>query len=178
MSYTDIQQAAHNAARLVSEGFAEVVKLEGGRNRAETVRFLVDQGIPVCAHLGLTPQSIHKFGGYHVQGREESAASQMIEDASILQQAGAGLLVLECVPRDLAAEITRILEIPTIGIGAGRHCDGEVLVLHDMLGISHGKRPRFIKDYLTAVGGVDAAIRAFVSDVRSGAFPANEHSYE
>ena len=177
MSYSTPQAAGENSARLLREGGVQMVKLEGGRQRAEVVSFLVGQNIPVCAHLGLLPQSIHRLGGYHVQGTDEAAARILLEDALILEDAGAGLLVLECVPALLAEEVTRALRIPVIGIGAGHRCDGQVLVLHDLLGLGFGKRPRFVKDFLAETGNIAGAVRAYVDAVRSGQFPADEHSY-
>jgi 3-methyl-2-oxobutanoate hydroxymethyltransferase len=135
--------------------------------------------VPVCAHLGLTPQSVLKLGGFKVQGRDDAVAERLRRDALAVQQAGADLLVLECVPRALAAQITRALEIPTIGIGAGADCDGQILVLHDLLGIDTGhRRPRFVKDFLADGGSIAAAIAAYVAAVRSGAFPSLEHGYD
>ncbi len=177
MSYPAPEPAADNAARLIRAG-AQMVKLEGGRQRGEIVNYLVDRNIPVCAHLGLLPQSIHHLGGYSVQGRGESAARALVEDAELLQQAGAGLLVLECVPAPLAAEVTRALSIPTIGIGAGAACDGQVLVLYDMLGITPGKRPKFSSNFLIGAGDIAAAVKAYVAAVRAGNFPSAEQSYQ
>jgi 3-methyl-2-oxobutanoate hydroxymethyltransferase len=177
MSYSSLDQAARNAGRLMAEGNARMVKLEGGRRCAEIVRHLVDQGIPVCAHLGLTPQSIHQLGGYRVQGKDRDAADRIIDDAQILEQAGAGLLVLECIPRDLATEITSTLKIPTIGIGAGKSCDGQVLVLHDMLGVGM-RTPKFAKNFLAGEQGVDAAVQSYIKAVQSGEFPGPEHGFE
>ncbi|HZC00778.1 MAG TPA: 3-methyl-2-oxobutanoate hydroxymethyltransferase [Gammaproteobacteria bacterium] len=178
MSYASPSQALHNAARLMSEGGAQAVKLEGGAWLAETVRLLSERGVPVCAHLGLLPQSIHKLGGYRVQGRGAEAAAQIQEDARILKEAGAVMLVLECVPRTLAAEITAALEgIPVIGIGAGSGCDGQVLVLYDMLGIS-GKSPKFSKDFLASHNTIKAAIEDYVRSVKAGEFPAQEHGFD
>jgi 3-methyl-2-oxobutanoate hydroxymethyltransferase len=177
MSYAHPPQAIANAARLMQEGGAHMVKLEGGAMQVETVRQLTARGIPVCAHLGLTPQSVHKLGGYRVQGREERAAHAMLADARALQEAGADILVLECVPTELAAEITRVLDIPVIGIGAGPHCDGQVLVLYDMLGITPGRRPKFTRDFLPGSGSVQEAVASFVQAVKSGAFPGPEHGF-
>ncbi len=174
MSYAQPVQALGNAARMIREGGAQMVKVEGGAWLADTVALLSQRGIPVCAHLGLTPQSIHKLGGYRVQGRDQAAARTMQEDARILQQAGAEMLVLECVPAVLAEQITRGLSIPVIGIGAGWNCDGQVLVLQDMLGISP-KIPGFCKNYLAAAGSVTTAVRQYVSEVKEGTFPGPEH---
>lgn len=176
MSYTYPQQAVENAARLMQEGHAQMVKLEGGSAQAETVRKLSRYGVPVCAHLGLQPQSVHKQGGYHVQGKDQKTAIQMIEDARVLQNAGADALILECVPNLLAQEISSNLSIPTIGIGAGPHCDGQVLVLHDMLGITPNA-PRFTKDFLQQSGNINDAIAHFVTAVKEGTFPEKKHCF-
>lgn len=175
MSYATPEQALRNAARLMQEGGARAVKLEGGRTQAETVRRLSELGIPVCAHLGLTPQSVHKLGGYRVQGRAPDAARAMLEDARTLQDAGADLLVLECVPSALARELCATLTIPVIGIGAGPGCDGQILVLYDALGITPGRVPRFARSFLTGGLDVRGALRAYVEAVKSGAFPGPEH---
>jgi len=169
-------QALASSVRLMQEGGAHVVKLEGGNVMAETVRFLVDRGIPVCAHIGLTPQSVYQLGGYRVQGRGHDAAEQLAGAARALEQAGASLIVLEAIPSSLARSITAELEIPTIGIGAGRDCDGQVLVLQDMLGFYPRPSPKFSKNFLADSGGVPAALAAFASEVRSGSFPGPEHS--
>lgn len=177
MTYPDPARALDSAARLVRESGAQMVKLEGGRKREAVIRGLVDQDIPVCAHLGLLPQSVHRMGGYLVQGRDERSAQAMLEDALLLQEAGASLLVLECVPATLAGEITAALNIPTIGIGAGPLCDGQVLVCHDMLGVTPGKRPKFSKNFLEGTGGIREAFRCYASDVRGGRFPGPEHGF-
>jgi 3-methyl-2-oxobutanoate hydroxymethyltransferase len=177
MSYATPHQALGNAARLVAEGGAQAVKLEGGAWLVETIELLTTRGIAVCAHLGLTPQSIHQLGGYRVQGRAAEAAAQIEADAKALQGAGASMLVLECVPRSLAAGITAALEIPVIGIGAGIDCDGQVLVLYDMLGIG-AKLPRFAKSFLAATGSVQAAVADYVRAVRAREFPALEHGFD
>ena len=178
MSYASPMQAAENAARLIREGGVQMVKLEGGRKRAEVVRFLVAQNIPVCGHLGLLPQSIHQLGAYQVQGKDEQSANILLEDALILQDAGASLLVVECVPAILAKELSCALTIATIGIGAGVDCDGQVLVSYDMLGISMGAtRPRFSKNFLTGAADIPTAIKAYADAVRGGQFPAAEHSF-
>ena len=178
MSYATSEQALHSASRLMKEGGAQMVKLEGGREMAETVRRLSMAGIPVCAHLGLLPQSVHKMGGYRVQGRDDEAATRIQQDAQLLQEAGADLLVLECVPRELAAAITRQLHIPVIGIGAGADTDGQVLVLYDMLGITPGRRPSFSHDFLAEGGSVVSALQAYVTAVRAGHFPGLEHGFD
>ncbi|OIQ86078.1 3-methyl-2-oxobutanoate hydroxymethyltransferase [mine drainage metagenome] len=170
------EQALRNAARLMAAG-AHMVKLEGGSVMADTVRFLTARGIPVCGHLGFTPQSVHQLGGYRVQGKTPEAALRLIEDARALEAAGAGLLVLEMVPATLAAEITAQLGIPTIGIGAGIDCDGQVLVLYDMLGIYPGHTPRFARNFMQGAESVQAALAGYVQAVRSGAFPAAGHSF-
>ena len=176
MSYATPAQALGNAARLVSEGGAEVVKLEGGGPVADMVRCLSDHGIPVCAHLGLTPQSINILGGYHVQGKDKETAERILTDAGILAEAGAIMLVLECVPHQLAAEITKSISIPVIGIGAGSQCDGQVLVLYDILGITERKL-RFSKNFMESSPSIKAAIANYVIAVKSGEFPAPDHQF-
>jgi len=180
LSYATPAQAVQGAARLMQQGLAHMVKLEGGRERLETVRVLTEQGVPVCGHLGLLPQSVHKLGGYRVQGREQDDARRIVDDALALQDAGAGLLVLECVPAALAGEISRALRIPVIGIGAGAQCDGQVLVLYDLLGITpaRGSAPRFVKNFLTGRDGIREAVAAYVDEVRRGVFPAAEHGFK
>lgn len=178
MSYATTEQALTSAARLMKEGGAQMVKLEGGALRLDTVRRLAGNGVPVCAHLGLLPQSVHKLGGYKVQGREAAVAQQMVADALALEQAGADLLVLECVPRLLAGEITAALTIPVVGIGAGAATDAQVLVLYDMLGITPGKRPSFSHDFLAEAGSVRGAIAAYASQVKAGTFPAAQHGFD
>ena len=170
-------QAMRNAATLMEAG-AQMVKLEGGEYMAETVHFLVERGIPVCAHVGLTPQSVNQLGGYRVQGRDETGAAKMKADALALEQAGAAMIVLELVPSKLAAEITASLTtMATIGIGAGPDCDGQVLVLYDMLGIFPGKPARFVKNYMTGAASIEEAIAHYVREVREGAFPTEAHGY-
>ena len=171
-------ERALDAATALLQAGAGMVKLEGAGHKLETIRFLVEREIPVCGHLGLTPQSVLRFGGYKVQGRDEAAADRLLADARAVAGAGAAMLVLECVPSSLAADITAAIDIPTVGIGAGPGCDGQVLVLHDMLGLDSGhRRPRFVKDFLAEGGSVAGAVRAFAEAVRSGAFPDEEHSY-
>jgi 3-methyl-2-oxobutanoate hydroxymethyltransferase len=179
LSYGSPERALDSVARLTQEGGAQMVKLEGGAEQLETVRRLTGQGVAVCAHLGLLPQSVHRLGGYRVQGRTAEVAATIQRDALALQAAGAALLVLECVPSALAAEITRALRIPVIGIGAGPDCDGQVLVLHDLLGIppAQGRPPRFAKSFLAGSDGIESAVRAYVGAVKSGDFPAAEHSF-
>ncbi len=167
-------QAFASAARLLAAG-ANMVKLEGGAVMVETVAFLAARGVPVCAHLGLLPQSVN-LTGYRAQARENKAAERLLKDALALEAAGARMLVLEAIPARLAAEVTRNLAIPTIGIGAGPDCDGQVLVLHDVLGLT-AKPPRFAKDFMQAAGGLEAAIRAYVEAVKHGDFPAPIHGF-
>jgi 3-methyl-2-oxobutanoate hydroxymethyltransferase len=169
-------QAFDSAARLMQAG-AQVVKLEGGAPMVETVRFLVERGVPVCAHIGLTPQSVHQLGGYRVQGRDEATARHLREDALRLEEAGAAMLVLEAVPAALAREITQQLAIPTIGIGAGPDTSGQVLVLHDMLGLYPRPSPKFSRNFMEGAGSVEVAVRAYVEAVRGRTFPGPEHSY-
>ncbi len=176
MSYASVDQALHSAARLMKEGGAQMVKLEGGAAQVATVRALGVQGIPVCAHLGLTPQSVHKLGGYKVQGRGADEAETMLQDAQALQHAGADLLLVECIPGTLAARLRQILDIPLIGIGAGADCDGQVLVSSDVLGLS-AQPPRFARDYSRTHGAPAQAIAAFIEDVRAGVFPQAEHVF-
>lgn len=170
------EQALRNASRLMAAG-AQMVKLEGGAVMAETVHFLVERGIPVWAHIGLTPQSVHALGGYRVQGKDEAAAQRMKDDALALQQAGAAMLLIEMIPAALGAELTQLLSIPTIGIGAGPACSGQVLVLHDMLGIYPGKTARFVRNFMAGADSIDAAVAAYVAAVKNGSFPAQEHCY-
>jgi len=176
MSYATTARALGNASRLISEGGAEMVKIEGGYVVADIIRQLNNHGIPVCAHLGLIPQSIHKLGGYHVQGKDEQTANTIIRDAEILADAGAAMLVLECIPNLLAAEISSNVNIPVIGIGAGGQCDGQVLVLYDILGISN-QQPRFSKDFLIDAHSIQGAIENYVAAVKSGEFPASSNQF-
>ncbi|OOG23778.1 3-methyl-2-oxobutanoate hydroxymethyltransferase [Thioalkalivibrio denitrificans] len=177
MSYTDPSQALANAARLMQEGGAQMVKLEGDGGQVQVVSALARHGIPVCAHLGLRPQSIHKLGGYRVQGRGAHAGERMMRDAVALQDAGADILLLECVPAVLAAEIRGIVDIPVIGIGAGSDCDGQILVLHDVLGLT-AKPPRFARNFLQGSDDIPAALAAYVSAVRERRFPGPEHTFQ
>jgi 3-methyl-2-oxobutanoate hydroxymethyltransferase len=170
------QETCAHATQLMVAG-AQMVKLEGGAAMVETVRFLTERGIPVCGHVGLTPQSVHQLGGYRVQGRESAVAQKILEDAIALEQAGAGMIVLEAMPALLAAEITAALSIPTIGIGAGAACSGQVLVLHDMLDVYPGKKAAFVKNYMQDAPSISAAIANYVAEVREGSFPAQEHSF-
>jgi 3-methyl-2-oxobutanoate hydroxymethyltransferase len=169
-------QALASAVKLMQAG-AQVVKLEGGAPVVETVRFLTAHGIPVCAHLGFTPQSVHQFGGYRVQGRENAAAQQLVHDALALEAAGASLLVLEMVPAALAARVTGELGIPVIGIGAGADCDGQVLVLHDMLGLYPRPSPKFVRNFMQGADSAESAVRAYVAAVKDKTFPGPEHSF-
>ncbi len=179
MSYQSSQEkAVENAGRFIKEARAEAVKLEGGKQIKDTVRRIVQVGIPVLGHIGLTPQSIHQMGGYRVQGREPERAKSLIEDALLLEKAGAFAIVLECVPSVLTKEITKKLHIPTIGIGAGPHCDGQVLVIHDILGLKTGHVPKFVKQYADLTEHITKAIEAYKKDVTAGKFPGKEHSYE
>lgn len=171
-------ERALQASITLLQASAEMVKLEGAGHKLEVIRFLAERDIPVCGHLGLTPQSVLKFGGYKVQGRDDEAAAKLRSDALAVAEAGASLLVLECVPSTLAADITTASSVPTIGIGAGPACDGQVLVLHDLLGLDTGhRRPKFVKDFLAEGGSVAAAIAAYAAAVRDGSFPDAEHSY-
>jgi 3-methyl-2-oxobutanoate hydroxymethyltransferase len=169
------ERAFAASARLMAAG-AHMVKLEGGAVMVDTVAFLTQRGIPVCAHLGLLPQSVNLLGGYRVQGREDAAAAQLIADARALEAAGAGLIVLEMVPAALAQAVTAALTIPTIGIGAGVDCAGQVLVLYDMLGL-YPRAPKFSKNFLEGHNGIEAAVRAYVAAVKDGSFPAAEHAF-
>ena len=166
------ERALDHAGRLMQEGGAQVVKLEGGAPMLETVHRLTSQGVPVCAHLGLLPQSVNRLGGYRFQGRDHASAEAIRHDALAMQDAGASLLVLECVPTALATEISLTLTIPVIGIGAGAGCDGQVLVLYDMLGLNAGRPPSFSRDFLTGHGSMAEAVAAYVAEVRQGTFPS------
>ena len=177
MSYRDVPTALETAARLMGDGGASMLKLEGAGWALEIIEALAERDIPVCAHLGLTPQSVHKLGGYKVQGKLAAEAEKLLADAHAVCLAGAQLLVLECVPAELARRITGEVSVPTIGIGAGVDCDGQVLVLYDMLGITPGKRPRFSKDFLRGQDSIDAALAEYVLAVRESRFPDPEHSY-
>lgn len=179
MSYqVSTESALTNAGRLLKEADAQAVKLEGGSEHAEIVHKMTYAGIPVMAHLGLTPQSVHQLGGFKVQGKKEDAAEKIMQDAIILEEAGAFSLVLECVPEKLAAEITVALSIPTIGIGAGVNCDGQVLVLNDMLGLYDKMTPKFVKKYANLNLEVKTAVKRYIQEVKEGAFPDAEHSFK
>jgi 3-methyl-2-oxobutanoate hydroxymethyltransferase len=177
LSDASVEQAVANAGRFMKQAGANMVKLEGGADQRELVETLTRLGIPVCAHLGLQPQRVHKLGGYRVQGRDASSAERMLEDARVLEQAGADLLLLECVPAELAAKITAQATIPVIGIGAGGACDGQILVLYDILGISVGKIPKFSRNYMQQAADIPGAVQAYVDEVKSGLFPGSEHSF-
>jgi 3-methyl-2-oxobutanoate hydroxymethyltransferase len=173
----DKGEAVRNALRFVKEAGAEAVKVEGGERRMELIAQLVEAEIPVMGHVGLTPQSVHAFGGFRVQGKTVPAAEQLMRDARSVEAAGAFSIVLESIPRELAAQITRELRIPTIGIGAGPECDGQILVLHDMIGLSAGHAPKFTRRYANVSETISKAVAAYAQDVRDGNFPADEESY-
>ena len=178
MSYQiSVEEALRNAGRFMKEAGAHGVKLEGGREVAEAVRKITSSGIPLMGHLGLTPQSVHQLGGYKVQGKDDKAAKKMVEDARILEEAGAFSIVLECVPTPLAEEISRSLTIPTIGIGAGVGCDGQVLVVNDMLGMFEKFTPKFVKKYANLNIDMRAAIEQYIEEVKESKFPDEEHSF-
>jgi 3-methyl-2-oxobutanoate hydroxymethyltransferase len=175
--HTGDNKAVRNALKLMKGGGAEAVKLEGGRNRARLVKRLVDEEIPVMAHVGLTPQSVHKLGGYRVQGKTAEAAQILIEDAKMLEEAGAFAVVLELVPREIAAIVTEEVKISTVGIGAGTDCDIQVLVLHDLIGFTFGRQPRFVRQYANVSGVITDAITSWMDDVKSGVYPSEKESY-
>ncbi|WP_346837303.1 3-methyl-2-oxobutanoate hydroxymethyltransferase [Microbulbifer sp. SAOS-129_SWC] len=175
MTYATPEQALTNATRIMQAG-AHMVKIEGGAWLAETVRMLTDRGIPVCAHLGLTPQSVHKLGGFRVQGRDEETAGEILDDAAALDEAGADLLVLECVPAALAKRITESVAMPTIGIGAGPHTDAQVLVINDILGLTE-QPPKFSKNFLIEAGDIPGALSKYAADVKNGVFPDDAHTF-
>ena len=178
MSYqASDEQALQNAGRFLKEAGAEAVKLEGGVAVGDTIKKIVDAGIPVMGHIGLTPQSVHQFGGYKIQGREKSRREMVLRDAEAVEQGGAFAVVLEGMPLDLAREITERLSIPTIGIGAGIHCDGQVLVIHDMLGLFENFTPKFVKRYADVKAVVTGAVKEFIGEVKEQKFPADEHSF-
>jgi len=176
-SYSLPEPAFANAVRLMQEGGAAMVKLEGGALQVRTVEFLASRDIPVCAHIGLTPQSIHKLGGFKVQGREQHAAEQMLADARALQDAGADIVLLECVPSALGRAIAAALTVPVIGIGAGPDVDGQILVLYDILSVTPGRKPRFAHDFLAGADGIADALARYVAAVRAGSYPAAEHCF-
>ncbi|MDF2177805.1 3-methyl-2-oxobutanoate hydroxymethyltransferase [Aliiglaciecola sp. CAU 1673] len=176
MSYATPEQAYASAAKLMASG-ASMVKLEGGRWLFDTIEGLVERGVPVCAHLGLTPQSVHKLGGFKVQGRDAEQARVLMEDAKLLDEAGAQMLVLECVPSALAEKVSKAVSMPVIGIGAGAATDGQVLVMHDMFGISANYMPKFSKNYLAVTGDIRKAVSLFIEEVQNGSFPSEQHSF-
>jgi 3-methyl-2-oxobutanoate hydroxymethyltransferase len=176
-SYSTPEQAMLNAAELMRAG-AHMVKLEGGAWLAETMKFLVQRSIPVCAHLGLLPQSVHTLGGFKVQGKSTESAQTLINDAKALQEAGAQLLVLEAIPSELGKKVTDAIQIPSIGIGAGADCSGQVLVMHDMLGAFPGRSPKFVKNFLTGQSSIEAAFKCYVQEVKTGKFPGPEHCFK
>ncbi|HEU4775690.1 MAG TPA: 3-methyl-2-oxobutanoate hydroxymethyltransferase [Telluria sp.] len=175
-SYATPEAAFHNAVLLIQAG-AHMVKLEGGAWLADTVRFLTERAVPVCAHLGLTPQSVHQLGGYKVQGKTIESAEMLKSDALLLQSAGAAMLVLEAIPTALGKEVTGLLAIPTIGIGAGPDCSGQVLVMHDLLGVFPGRKAKFVKNFMEGQTSIDAAVSAYVGAVKDGSFPGAEHCF-
>ncbi len=178
MSYeVSVEEALRNAGRFLKETSARSVKLEGGREVADAVRAIVNAGIPVVGHLGLTPQSVHQMGGYRVQGKDEATAKKLISDARVLEDAGVFCIVLECVPSPLAKLVTESLSVPTIGIGAGPYCDGQVLVIHDMLGLYPRQAPKFVKKYVNLSEGIADALKQYKEEVISRAFPGPEHSF-
>lgn len=176
MSYPSAELALHNAARLLKESEVQMVKLECSAGQEAVIRAMADEGIPVCAHLGLRPQSVHKLGGYRVQGREEADAQAMLEQAARLEEAGADMLLLEAIPADLADRITAAARVPVIGIGAGPGCDGQVLVLYDLLGMTP-QQPKFARNFLSDADSIQAAVQAYVEAVKNGDFPTADHSY-
>jgi 3-methyl-2-oxobutanoate hydroxymethyltransferase len=176
-SYALPENAFANAARLMQEGGAQMVKLEGGMLQVRTVEFLAGRDIPVCAHIGLTPQSVHKLGGFKVQGREQSAAERMIEEARALEEAGADIVLLECVPSEVGAAVREAVSVPVIGIGAGPSVDGQILVLYDIIGLTPGRKPRFVRDYSAETANPLQAVQAYVASVKDGSYPAPEHCF-
>jgi len=177
MTYASKEQALENAVRLMQEGGAKMVKLEGGSGQIDIVEFLANHDIAVCAHLGLKPQSVHKVGGFRVQGREDAAAEQMMRDAKALEGAGADIVLLECIPAKLGADITKELHVPVIGIGAGPDTDGQILVLYDVLDITAGRKPRFSKNFMEGQGSALEAVKAYGQAVKSRTYPAPEHCF-
>ncbi|ELA9291198.1 3-methyl-2-oxobutanoate hydroxymethyltransferase [Vibrio parahaemolyticus] len=175
MSYATPEQACENAAKLMRAG-ANMVKIEGGDWLVNTVKMLTERAVPVCAHLGLTPQSVNIFGGYKIQGRDQEKADRMVKDALALQEAGAQIVLLECVPAELAERITKVLDVPVIGIGAGNVTDGQILVMHDMFGISANYMPKFSKNFLAETGDMRKAVAKYIEDVANGVFPDDAHT--
>jgi len=179
LSYkVDVVDAVYNAGRLIKEGGAQAVKVEGAEHIAKTILAMIHADIPVMGHLGLTPQAIHQIGGYKIQGKNSASSKKIIEEAKLLEEIGVFALVLECIPYTLAKEITQILDIPTIGIGAGPHCDGQVLVIHDVLGLYEKTRPKFVRQYADLKSAIIEAIKRYTEDVKEGKFPTLEESYE
>jgi 3-methyl-2-oxobutanoate hydroxymethyltransferase len=176
-SYSTPEQAMENAVLLMRAG-AQMVKLEGGEWLADTVKFLVQRSVPVCGHLGLLPQSIHALGGFKVQGKSPESAQQLVADAIALESAGAQMIVLEAIPSELGARVTQSINIPTIGIGAGPKCSGQVLVMHDMLGAFPGRSPKFVKNFLEGQASIEAAVVAYIAAVKAGTFPGPEHCFK
>ena len=172
------EEAVRNAGRMIKEGGAEAVKMEGGSLFSETIKAVVDAQIPVMGHIGLTPQSVNAFGGFKVQGKDEQSAKRIWEDAKLLEEAGVFAITLECIPDKLAQLITKSLRIPTIGIGAGKSCDGQVLVINDMLGMFSDFVPRFVKQYARLNTEITAAVQGYIAEVREGDFPAGEHTFD
>jgi 3-methyl-2-oxobutanoate hydroxymethyltransferase len=177
MSYSSEEQALQNAVRLMQEGGAKMVKLEGGAGQLQIVEFLASHDIAVCAHLGLKPQSVHKIGGFHVQGREEAQAEEMLRDARSLESAGADIVLLECIPAKLGASITREIRVPVIGIGAGPDVDGQILVLYDILDITAGRKPRFTRNFMAGAESPLQAVKGYVQAVKDKSYPAPEHCF-
>jgi 3-methyl-2-oxobutanoate hydroxymethyltransferase len=179
MSYhVSTAETLHNAGRFIKEAGAQTVKMEGGVNIRHMMKAVTDMDIPVMGHIGLTPQSIHRMGGFKVQGKDEKSRKKLIEDAQAVEEAGAYAVVLEAMPADLAKDITAMLTIPTIGIGAGADCDGQVLVMHDILGLTFGRRPKFVKEYANLKEAAAAAAGQYITEVREGRFPTVEYTYE
>jgi 3-methyl-2-oxobutanoate hydroxymethyltransferase len=170
------QEAFRNGAEIMAAG-AQMVKIEGGKVMVETIEFLVQRGVPVCGHIGLTPQSVHQLGGFKVQGRVQSDAERLIEEAKVLESAGAAMIVLEAIPATLGRDVTKAIRTPTIGIGAGVDCSGQVLVLHDMLDVFPGKKAKFVKNFMQDAGTIQGAVEAYVKEVKAGTFPGPEHSF-
>jgi 3-methyl-2-oxobutanoate hydroxymethyltransferase len=177
MSYSSKEDALRNAVRLMQEGGAQMVKLESGGGQTEIVEFLASHDIAVCAHLGLKPQSVHKTGGFRVQGREANAAQQMVKDAKALESAGADVVLLECIPPSLGKAVRDAVRAPVIGIGAGPHVDGQILVLYDVLDITQGRKPRFVQNFMEGAGNNLAALKKYVAAVKKGEYPAPQHNF-
>ena len=178
LSYTDVPAALRNAGRLMQDGGARMVKLEGTGEQAEIVAALADNGIPVCAHLGLRPQAVEKLSGFRIQGREPREAKRIVEDAKALEAAGADIILLECIPRDLAGRIHEAVSVPVIGIGAGPEVDGQILVLYDILDITSGRKPSFAKNFMQGAESIQAALENYVKAVKDRSYPAPEHTFE